>query len=123
MLFVKHLCHQGLLNLIKGTICHGDSCPHSQWLSRKASLTEEFTVTQNGDNRFLAVLGCNCEFYLAFSEIEQRIRRSRELDVDPKLVADQLGHSVDVNLNVYTKTVLDLRKQALDALESAVSGA
>jgi integrase len=46
----------------------------------------------------------------------------RELDVDPKLVADQLGHSVDVNLNVYTKTGLNLRKKALDALESAVSG-
>ncbi len=25
----------------------------------------------------------------------------RELKVDPKTVADQLGHSVDVNLNVY----------------------
>ena len=47
----------------------------------------------------------------------------RELDVDPKLVADQLGHSVDVNLNFYTKTGLNLRKKALDALESAVSGA
>ena len=47
----------------------------------------------------------------------------RELDVDPKLVADQFGHSVDVNLNVYTKTGLNLRKQALDAMESAVSGA
>jgi integrase len=47
----------------------------------------------------------------------------RELDVDPKLVADQLGHSVDVNLNVYTKTGLDLRKRALNAMESAVSGA
>ena len=27
----------------------------------------------------------------------------RELEVDPKIVADQLGHSVDVNLNVYSK--------------------
>jgi len=25
-----------------------------------------------------------------------------ELKVDPKLVADQLGHSLDVNQNVYT---------------------
>lgn len=30
----------------------------------------------------------------------------RELKVDPKIVADQLGHSVDVDLNVYTKTAL-----------------
>lgn len=27
----------------------------------------------------------------------------RELEVDPKVVADQLGHSLDVNLNVYSK--------------------
>jgi integrase len=47
----------------------------------------------------------------------------RELEVDPKIVADQLGHSVDVNLNVYTKTAIGLRKRALDAMESAVSGA
>lgn len=32
-------------------------------------------------------------------------------------VADQLGHSVDVNLNVYSKTALGLRKEAVDALE------
>jgi hypothetical protein len=47
----------------------------------------------------------------------------RELDVDPKIVADQLGHSVDMNFNVYTKTAVGLRKKALDAMESAVSGA
>jgi hypothetical protein len=26
-----------------------------------------------------------------------------ELEVDPKVVAEQLGHTLDVNLNVYTK--------------------
>ena len=44
----------------------------------------------------------------------------RELEVDPKIVADQLGHSVDVNLNVYSKTSLRIRKKALDSMESAV---
>lgn len=44
----------------------------------------------------------------------------RELDVDPKIVADQLGHSVDVNINVYTKTALGPRKEALDGLESTL---
>ena len=44
----------------------------------------------------------------------------RELKVDPKIVADQLGHSVDVNLNVYTKTALGLRKEAVNTLESAL---
>ena len=44
----------------------------------------------------------------------------RELEVDPKIAADQLGHSVDVNLNVYSKTPLKIGKQALDSMESAV---
>jgi len=44
----------------------------------------------------------------------------RELDIDPKTVADQLGHSVDVNLNVYTKTALGLRKEAVNTFESAL---
>jgi hypothetical protein len=44
----------------------------------------------------------------------------RELKVDPKTVADQLGHSVDVNLNVYSKTALGLRKEAVDSFESAL---
>ncbi len=42
----------------------------------------------------------------------------RELNVDPKLVADQQGHAVDVNLNVYTETPVALKKQAVDSLES-----
>ena len=44
----------------------------------------------------------------------------RELKIIPKTVADQLGHSVDVNLNVYSKTALGLRKEAVDSFESAL---
>ena len=44
----------------------------------------------------------------------------RELQVDPKVVADQLGHSVDVDLNVYAQTGLGQRKEAVTALESAL---
>ena len=43
----------------------------------------------------------------------------RELGVDPKVVADQQGHSLDVNLNVYTETSLEKRIQAVEQLESA----
>jgi integrase len=42
--------------------------------------------------------------------------------MDPKVDADQLGHSVDVNLNVYARTPLHLRKEAANALESAIQG-
>ena len=44
----------------------------------------------------------------------------RDLNVDPKLVADQFGHTVDVNLNVYTSTMLERRLEAVQVLETAV---
>jgi len=42
------------------------------------------------------------------------------LGVQGKLVADQLGHSLDVNQNVYTQSPVELRKQAVDLLERAL---
>jgi hypothetical protein len=39
---------------------------------------------------------------------------------DPRLIADQLGQTVDVNQNVYTKASVARRKVAVDALESAL---
>jgi len=55
----------------------------------------------------------------------QVMRRStaslmNDLKVDPKIVADQLGHSLDVSLNVYTQTGLAQRQEALNTLESAL---
>src|SRR6185295_6324555 len=46
----------------------------------------------------------------------------RELGVDPKVVADQQGHTVDVNMNVYTATSMTLKAGAVEALESAMRG-
>lgn len=43
-----------------------------------------------------------------------------EIHDDPKLVADQLGHTVDVNQHVYTRASVARRKVAVDALESAL---
>lgn len=43
----------------------------------------------------------------------------RELGVDPKVVADQQGHTLDVNLNVYTETSMARRIEAVEQLESA----
>ena len=43
----------------------------------------------------------------------------KERGVDPKIVADQQGHTVDVNLNVYTRTSLESRIEAVTQLESA----
>jgi len=43
-----------------------------------------------------------------------------EIHDDPKMVADQMGHTVDVNQNVYTRASVGRRKVAVDALESAL---
>jgi len=45
--------------------------------------------------------------------------RMHESGVNPKEVADQLGHSVDVDVNVYTQTSIEARQKAMNALESS----
>jgi len=42
------------------------------------------------------------------------------LGIDGKLVADQLGHSLDVNQNVYTQSAVELRRAAVDQLEQSL---
>lgn len=44
-----------------------------------------------------------------------------EIGVDAKLVADQLGHDVDVDINTYTLTSVELRQAAINRLESLVA--
>jgi hypothetical protein len=39
--------------------------------------------------------------------------------IDPKVVADQLGHTVDVSLNVYMRVGLDRQADAVNRLDSA----
>ena len=43
-----------------------------------------------------------------------------ELGVSGKLVADQLGHSLDVNQNVYTQTPVENRLPAVNQLEKSL---
>jgi integrase len=40
--------------------------------------------------------------------------------IDPKLIADQLGHTLDVNQNVYTLPNLARRQEAVNMLEAAL---
>jgi hypothetical protein len=40
--------------------------------------------------------------------------------INPKVVADQHGHTVDANQNVYTQTPLDFRRDAVETLASAL---
>jgi len=39
----------------------------------------------------------------------------KELDVDPQIRAEQMGHTVDVNENVYTSTSINRRKEAVNS--------
>ena len=45
----------------------------------------------------------------------------KELDVDPQVRAEQMGHTVDVNENVYTRTSLQRRREAVNKLEAALT--
>ena len=45
---------------------------------------------------------------------------SRQAGIDPKLVADQLGHGLGVSLEVYTVAALDKRQQAFEVLEASL---
>jgi integrase len=42
----------------------------------------------------------------------------KQLKADPKLVADQLGHTLDVNQNVYTQSPVESRLLIVNQLES-----
>lgn len=48
---------------------------------------------------------------------------SRKAGIDPKVVADQLGHGLGVSLDVYTKSDLRQRSEAVGKLESEVLAA
>jgi hypothetical protein len=45
------------------------------------------------------------------------------LGIDGKLVADQLGHGLDVNQNVYTQSPVAMRLPAVNRLEESLNGA
>ena len=65
----------GFSILARRAIGHGGSRGDAQQLACQASLAEEVTVAQNGDDRFLALLGCHRELHLASSQVEHGIRR------------------------------------------------
>jgi len=45
----------------------------------------------------------------------------KELDVDPQVRAEQMVHTVDVIENVYTRTSLQRRRDAVNQLEAALT--
>jgi integrase len=61
---------------------------------------------------------------VVFGWVDYRVMRRthsslmNEKGVDPKLIADQQGHTVDVNLNVYTQTSMEKRREFAETLAS-----
>ena len=43
-----------------------------------------------------------------------------DLEVDPQVRAEQMGHDVDVNENVYTQASFGRRRQAVNELEKRI---
>ena len=48
---------------------------------------------------------------------------SRKAGIDPKLVADQLGHGIGVNIDTYTVAGLEQRLEAVKSLERSMGSA
>ena len=66
----------------------------------------------------LAAAGLDWVNFQVFRRTHSSIMK--QLGADPKLVADQLGHTLDVNLNVYTQSSIASRREIVDRLESSV---
>ena len=66
----------------------------------------------------LATVGLGWANFLVMRRTHSSIMK--KLGVDPKLVADQLGHSLDVNQNVYTRVSVEQRKGAVEQFEAAL---
>jgi hypothetical protein len=55
-------------------------------------------------------------------EAQRRARSlSRKAEIDPKLAADQLGHGLGVNLDVYTISDLGQRLESVNLLEQSLA--
>ena len=115
---------EGLQNLItKWKNASVDSNP-SAWVFPSEKLTTPLAKDNCWRRHFAPKLAAAGLGWVNF-QVMRRTHSSimRDNDVDPKVVADQLGHSLDVNLNVYTQTALSLRAQAVNTLESIVEKA
>ena len=64
----------------------------------------------------LAAVGLGWANFLVMRRTHSTLMK--EIGVDAKLVADQLGHEVDVDINTYTLTSVELRQAAVNRLET-----
>jgi integrase len=112
----------------------------SEGLLREIEAWREFAVSAREDSwvfpseRMTPLSKDNCWRRSMFPKLDkvglgwanfQVMRRThatlmKALGVDGKLVADQLGHSLDVNQNVYTQSPVEIRQVAVNQLEKSL---
>jgi integrase len=100
------------------------SCDPDAWVFPSAKLTTPL----GRDNAWRGLIAPRLKTIQLEWATFQIMRRthaslSRQAGIDPKLVADQLGHGLGVNLDVYTVAALDKRQDAVELLESALATA
>jgi integrase len=66
----------------------------------------------------LAKIGLEWANFLVMRRTHATLMKA--LGVDGKLVADQLGHTLDVNQNVYTQSPVEIRQAAVNRLEKSL---
>jgi integrase len=90
------------------------------WLFPSENLETAFSK-DNALYRFIRPLLTKVKLGWVNFQVMRRTHSSlmRELGVDPKIVADLMGHDVNTNLNVYTQTTMESRLQAVETLETA----
>jgi hypothetical protein len=72
----EQIYHQRVLDPVKSAIAYAVRRGEAQRLAGKASLTEELIGVQNGDDRFLALVGRHCGFHVALVQMPHGIWNS-----------------------------------------------
>ncbi len=128
---VVHRLYRGKLDRPKSerlkrkvALSAGTRCLIQQWRQHQASPNPDAWVFPSAnataplgrDNTWRRVIAPKLEAVelgWATFQIMRRTHASlaRERGIDPKLVADQLGHGLGVNLDVHTVAALDQRQQ------------
>ena len=91
-----------------------------QWLFPSEALTpmDADNVMERNIKPKLKAIGLDWVDFRVFRRTHASLMK--DMKVDPKLVADQQGHTVDVNQNTYTQTSIESRIEAVQVLESAM---
>ena len=138
---VVHRIYRGKLDRPKSerskrTVALSSTTQHlmTQWRQQSRSSdpdawvfpSAKFTTPLGRDNAWRGLLAPRLKTIQLEWATFQIMRRthaslSRQAGIDPKLVADQLGHGLGVNLDVYTVAALHKRQDAVEMLESALA--